>query len=207
MYQRKTNQTKSLHSYLQIWRQLTVIGEAGKTKPEDSWSYKTISSTEPVSIPGGLFPTNTKSNESGTLLFKGIPFVAFLIRWKTRCSVFQAVDRGGDSPVDVAWVPCYRKFMIQSFKDQGTEDVYDGKNSKAARSRCPNSLWKIAVRKLDQLDAVGVLDDLKVPPGNRLEALAGNRAGQHSIRINQQYRICFVWHPEGPDVVEIVDYH
>lgn len=97
--------------------------------------------------------------------------------------------------------------MIQSFKDEAVEDIFDGKNSKNARKSCPQSLWKVAVRKLDQLDSASVLDDLKVPPGNRLEALSGNRTGQHSIRINEQYRICFIWHPEGPDAVEIVDYH
>jgi len=97
--------------------------------------------------------------------------------------------------------------MIQSFKDQGTEDVFDGKNSKSARKTCPRSLWRVAVRKLDQLDSAGVLDDLKVPPGNRLEALSGNRKRQYSIRINEQYRICFVWLSDGPDAVEIVDYH
>lgn len=97
--------------------------------------------------------------------------------------------------------------MIQRFRNQGTEDVFDGKNSKAARKACPSSLWKIAVRKLDQLDSAGELNDLKVPPGNRLEALRGNRKGQNSIRINEQYRICFKWLTDGPDEVEIVDYH
>ena len=97
--------------------------------------------------------------------------------------------------------------MIQSFKDQGSEDIFDGKNSKEARKTCPVQLRKIAVRKLDQLDSAAVLDDLKVPPGNRLESLRGNRKGQYSIRINEQFRICFSWLPEGPDSVEIVDYH
>jgi proteic killer suppression protein len=97
--------------------------------------------------------------------------------------------------------------MIQSFRNQGTEDVFDGKNSKAARKGCPSSLRKIAVRKLDQLDSAGELNDLKVPPGNRLEALRGNRKGQYSIRINEQYRICFKWLTDGPDEVELVDYH
>ena len=97
--------------------------------------------------------------------------------------------------------------MIRSFKDTGTQDVFDGKNTKAARRRCPQSLWRIAARKLDQLDSVTSLDELRVPPGNRLEALKGNREGQHSIRINEQYRICFVWTDTGPDAVEIVDYH
>lgn len=97
--------------------------------------------------------------------------------------------------------------MIQAFRGQATEDIFNGKNSKPARKTCPQSLWKVAVRKLDQLDSAAVLDDLKVPPGNRLEALAGKRKGQYSIRINEQYRICFVWFPEGPEEVEIVDYH
>jgi proteic killer suppression protein len=72
---------------------------------------------------------------------------------------------------------------------------------------CPKSLWKIAVRKLDQLDSVLSLDELHVPPGNRLESLSGNRQGQHSIRINDQYRICFRWTETGPTDVEITDYH
>ncbi len=97
--------------------------------------------------------------------------------------------------------------MIQSFKNPSSEDVFNGKKSKGARKACPVSLWKTATRKLDQLDSAGVLDDLKIPPGNRLEALHGNRKGQHSIRINDQYRICFEWSTEGPREVEIVDYH
>jgi proteic killer suppression protein len=97
--------------------------------------------------------------------------------------------------------------VIQSFRNVGTEDIFNGKNTKAARKICPQSLWKVAVRKLDLLDSVESLDELSIPPGNRLEALAGNRRGQHSIRINDQYRICFIWTDVGPDDVEIVDYH
>lgn len=97
--------------------------------------------------------------------------------------------------------------MIVAFADQGTEDIFNGDNSRAARRTCPQSLWKIAIRKLDQLDSVATLDDLRIPFGNQLEALAGNRKGQHSIRINAQFRICFVWSDQGPDEVEIVDYH
>jgi len=97
--------------------------------------------------------------------------------------------------------------MIVAFKDQGTEDIFNGDNSRAARKTCPQFLWRIAIRKLDQLDSVATLDDLRVPPGNQLEALTGSRKGQHSIRINAQYRICFVWSDQGPDEVEIVDYH
>jgi len=97
--------------------------------------------------------------------------------------------------------------MIVSFKDRGTEDIFDGENSKAARKTCPVNLWSVARRKLDQLNAAVSLNDLRVPPGNRLEALQGERAGQHSIRINDQYRLCFVWLEQGADSVEIVDYH
>ena len=97
--------------------------------------------------------------------------------------------------------------MIQSFKTTGTEDIFNGENTKIARRTCPQSLWKVATRKLDLLDSVDSLDELSVPSGNRLEALAGDRKGQHSIRINDQYRICFVWTDVGPDDVEIVDYH
>jgi proteic killer suppression protein len=97
--------------------------------------------------------------------------------------------------------------MIRSFKNRGTEDVFDGNNSRDARSLCPKELWKVAARKLEQLDSVGSFEDLKVPPGNRLEALLGARAGQFSIRINDQYRICFEWKDDAADNVEIVDYH
>ena len=88
--------------------------------------------------------------------------------------------------------------MIESFYDQASEDIFNGVNSKAARKSCPEKLWKIATRKLDQLDSVQSLKELKVPPGNRLEALAGDWKGQYSIRINEQYRICFIWGKSGP---------
>jgi len=97
--------------------------------------------------------------------------------------------------------------MIVSFKNEATKDIFNGENTKTARKICPESLWNIAVRKLDQLDSVTVLNELKIPPGNRLEVLGGDRKGQHSIRINDQYRICFVWSNDGPDQVEITDYH
>ena len=97
--------------------------------------------------------------------------------------------------------------MIKSFKDRATEDIFNGISSKAARKACPVNLWKVAARKLDQLDSVMLLDELKVPPGNQLELLRGDRDGQHSMRINKQYRICFIWHTDGPVDVEITDYH
>ncbi|REJ82806.1 MAG: plasmid maintenance system killer protein [Acidobacteria bacterium] len=97
--------------------------------------------------------------------------------------------------------------MIASFADPGTEDVFDGRDSKAARRCCPRQLWTIARRKLDQINRVTQLGDLAIPPGNRLEALRGTRRGQHSIRINQQFRICFTWEEDRAFEVEIVDYH
>ncbi|MBE9201487.1 MULTISPECIES: type II toxin-antitoxin system RelE/ParE family toxin [unclassified Nodularia (in: cyanobacteria)] len=97
--------------------------------------------------------------------------------------------------------------MIVSFKDKGTEDIFDGKDSKDARKKCSTNLWEVTQRKLDQLNAAFCLDDMKVPPGNRLEALKGDKKGDYSIRINDQYRVCFAWTPEGPSLVEIVDYH
>ncbi|MBI3158265.1 MAG: type II toxin-antitoxin system RelE/ParE family toxin [Chloroflexi bacterium] len=97
--------------------------------------------------------------------------------------------------------------MIRSFANAETEDIYNGRNSRAARQTLPSALWAVAFRKLDQLEAAAELNDLRVPPGNRLEKLSGSRADQHSIRINDQYRICFVWTASGPDQVEILDYH
>ena len=97
--------------------------------------------------------------------------------------------------------------MIQSFKNKGTEDIFNGKNTKEARKLCPRALWSVAARKLDQLDSVQALEELKIPPGNMLEALKGDRREEYSIRINQQYRICFKWSETGPKSVEITDYH
>ncbi len=97
--------------------------------------------------------------------------------------------------------------MIVSFADAGTEDVFNGHDSKAARRACPRTAWSIARRKLDQLNAATRLDTLRVPPGNRLAALTGDRRGQHSIRINDQFRVCFRWSSAGAEAVEIVDYH
>jgi toxin HigB-1 len=97
--------------------------------------------------------------------------------------------------------------MIQSFANQSTKDVYDDVRSKAASKTCPSNLWKVARRKLDQLNWAVVVEDLRAPPGNRLEKLRGDRRGQHSVRINDQFRICFEWAEGGPLNVEIVDYH
>lgn len=93
--------------------------------------------------------------------------------------------------------------MIRSFADKATEGLF-------RNGECParwRSFEAVALRKLDMVDAATRLDDLRSPPGNRLEALKGDRRGQYSIRVNQQWRICFVWKPDGPEAVEIVDYH
>jgi len=97
--------------------------------------------------------------------------------------------------------------MIESFGNPGTEDIFDNRNTKAARRTCPGTLWRVARRKLDQLNQAEILEDLRAPPSNRLEKLRGDRTGQHSIRINEQYRVCFRWTDHGPEDLEIVDYH
>ena len=97
--------------------------------------------------------------------------------------------------------------MIQSFRRAGAEDIFNGRDTRAACGTCPSQLWTVAARKLEQLDSADELRDLHSPPGNHLEVLRGRRSGQHSFRINDQYRICFVWSDAGPKDVEIVDYH
>jgi len=97
--------------------------------------------------------------------------------------------------------------VIQSFADDGTADLFHGRDTKLAGRTCPRALWSVARRKLDQLNAAPRLEDLRVPPGNRLEPLKGARAGEHGIRVNDQYRICFTWEAAGPRDVEVVDYH
>ena len=91
---------------------------------------------------------------------------------------------------------------IKRFKCTETQALFMGRRV----ARWVN-IERAALRKLEQLDWAGVLEDLRVPPGNRLEALKGNRKGQYSIRINEQWRVCFVWTAEGPTSVEIIDYH
>lgn len=92
--------------------------------------------------------------------------------------------------------------MILDFEDQDTADLFAGKKVK----RFAN-IAVVAERKLQQLDSAASVDALRVPPGNRLEALKGDRKGQYSIRINEQFRLCFVWEPDGVRLVQIVDYH
>ncbi|NOZ32863.1 MAG: type II toxin-antitoxin system RelE/ParE family toxin [Alphaproteobacteria bacterium] len=93
--------------------------------------------------------------------------------------------------------------MIQSFADPETELIWSGRRSR----KLPSDIQSVALRKLRMLNQARVLQDMRVPPGNRLEALKGTRKGQHSIRINNQWRICFEWQDGGPSNVEIVDYH
>lgn len=96
--------------------------------------------------------------------------------------------------------------MIKSFGSKATEDIYHGENSRESR-RIPQTIWKVTCRKLDMLNAVMQLGDLKAPPGNRLEALKGDLKGKYSIRINDQYRILFVFKDGNAFEVEIADYH
>lgn len=93
--------------------------------------------------------------------------------------------------------------MIRSFADPATRRLFEGGGCAAQWK----AFEKVACRKLDMVDSAYVLDDLRSPPGNRLEPLKGDRKGQHSIRINDQWRVCFRWTDNGPEDVEIVDYH
>jgi proteic killer suppression protein len=96
----------------------------------------------------------------------------------------------------------YHRSVLRSFCDKDTEAVWERRLSRCLDPVLQRAAW----RKLAMLDAVETLADLRIPPGNRLEKLTGNRAGQHSIRINQQWRICFRWTDAGPEDVEITDY-
>ena len=93
--------------------------------------------------------------------------------------------------------------MIRSFRDRESERLFRRERNRAL----PPGLQRVALRKLVQLDAADSLEDLRVPPGNRLEVLRGDRKGQHSIRVNERWRVCFVWREGDAHEVEIVDYH
>ena len=93
---------------------------------------------------------------------------------------------------------------IQSFKSDDAWAIFEGRRPSR---RFPADLVAVTRRKLRLLQAAGALGDLRAPPGNRLEALSGDRTGQHSIRVNDQFRLCFVWTSNGPADVEFVDYH
>ena len=92
--------------------------------------------------------------------------------------------------------------MIQSFRDADSKQLFEGRSNRRWAA-----IKEVALRKLDQIEACINLVDLRVPPGNRLEALKGDRVGQHSVRINDQYRVCFIWKTDGAHAVEITDYH
>jgi toxin HigB-1 len=93
--------------------------------------------------------------------------------------------------------------VIRSFEDKATETVFGGESPKGF----PNQIFKVARRKLEMVNAAATLSDLRVPPANGLEALTKDRAGQHSTRINDKFRICFRWTDQGPEDVEVCDYH
>jgi proteic killer suppression protein len=96
--------------------------------------------------------------------------------------------------------------MVRSVLDATTQDIWDGTNSKAAR-RIPKELWKNARRKIDMIDSASGVESLKVPPSNGLHALKGSRDGQHAIKINAQYRVCFRMENGDAFDVEVTDYH
>lgn len=97
--------------------------------------------------------------------------------------------------------------MIRSFADPASEDIFNGVDSRRARTACRSELWPVVRRKLTQLNRVRDFRELAIPPGNRLERLTGKRRGQHSVRVNQQYRICFRWEAGYADDIEVTDYH
>lgn len=105
--------------------------------------------------------------------------------------------------IDVINASRYDSYVIQSFAEKDTERVWQ----RVCVRKFGSDLQRIANRKLIMLDAAEAINDLRVPPGNRLEQLKGTRTGQHSIRVNDQFRICFTWTPAGPTDVEITDYH
>ena len=97
--------------------------------------------------------------------------------------------------------------VIRSFANAASEDLFNGVNSRGARAACPLALWAVLRRKLTQLNRVRDLRELAIPPGNHLEPRTGDRRGHHSVRVNQQYRICFRWEDGHADEVEVTDYH
>lgn len=138
-----------------------------------------------------------------------LPFIRFISNFtnRNRRSTMSIVSFIGicDNSIftlNVIIVLRYYQFMIQSFADKNAEKL-----SRFERAAKFAQFERISLKKLTQLDVAEKLDDLRVPPGNRLEQLEGDRDGQHAIRINDQYRICFTWTDQGPTNVEICDYH
>lgn len=132
-----------------------------------------------------------------------VPAIAFHSLWMVSPTPPCFTGRLPYLTIDVKRNTFYSESMtIRSFRCEDTEALYEGLHPKRFRN-----IEAVAERKLQMLDVAEELKDLRSPPGNRLEALSGNRAGQHSIRINDQWRVCFVWTATGPESVEIVDYH
>ena len=119
----------------------------------------------------------------------------------SRRNCYHSAIRRGTSPLEVYRFPIYHESMIKTFRCTETQSLFNG-----ARVRRFVNIEAVARRKLEVLAAAKKLEDLRSPPGNRLEALKGDRAGQHSIRVNDQFRVCFRWN-DGAENVEIVDYH
>jgi len=103
--------------------------------------------------------------------------------------------------------PAIMESVVRSFGERGAEAIFDDVDFEAARKTCPRNLWKMARRELDQINRVKDLIELVALPGKGLERLRADRNGQHSIRINDQYRVCFRWEAGDVDEVEIADYH
>lgn len=131
---------------------------------------------------------------------RGGKFARVCLLPAARCSAGSAIHACTASVYRYTWQ------VIASFADQGTEDLYNGDNTKPARS-IPKDIWAVARRKLDMLNAATAIDDLRVPPGNRLEALRGGLAGRYSIRINDQFRVVFRFANGHASDVRICDYH
>lgn len=151
------------------------------------------------------------SNRRHTSLERKFEAKSFNPKIADRPATLSGGHRGQEPPSAVVgavarWACYSAKAVIRTLADDSTRDIWNGVNSKAAR-RVPKALWPIVRRKLDQIDAVTKLDDLRVPPGNRLHALTGDREGQHAVRVNDQYRIVFRF--EGSDAFDVrcTDYH
>ena len=97
--------------------------------------------------------------------------------------------------------------MIVTFRNRGTEDLFNRRDTNAARKTCPPEIWPVAQRKLDMVAQAAKLVDLAVPQSNRLHPLKEDWLGQHAIRINDRYRVCFHWTEQGAEEVEVTDYH
>ena len=117
-----------------------------------------------------------------------------------------AADRRSGAAFDDSSGTVYREGVIQSFGDPATEDLFHGRDSRAAR-RLPRAIWPIIRRKLDMVNAAHTVGDLRAPPGNRLEALKGEQAGSYSVRVNDQYRITFRFEDGNASGVTCEDYH